>query len=156
MEEHNIEGVIERHGADSGALIQILLDVQEEYRYLPKDALIKISDRLDIPLSKAYALATFFKAFSLVPRGEHIVRVCLGTACHVGGGVKIIEELERKLKIKSGETTEDLQFSLDAVNCLGCCGLAPVVTVNEDIYGKVTSNKVPKVLKKYSKQLSEV
>ena len=152
MEEHNVEGIIERHGADSSALIQILLDVQEEYRYLPKDALEKVAEKLEMPLSKAYGLATFFKAFSLVPRGEYIVRVCLGTACHVGGGVKIIEELERKLNIKSGETTEDLQFSLDAVNCLGCCGLAPVVTVNEDIYGKVTMSKVPKILKKYTKQ----
>ncbi len=152
MEEHNVEGIIERHGADSSALIQILLDVQEEYRYLPKDTLIEISDRLGVPLSRTYGTATFFKAFSLVPRGEYIVRVCLGTACHVGGGVKISEELERNLKIKSGETSEDLKFSLDAVNCLGCCGLAPVVTVNEDIYGKVTMSKVPKILKKYKKQ----
>lgn len=151
MEEHNVEGIIARHGADSSALIQILLDVQEEFRYLPKDTLVYISDRLRIPLSRAYSTATFFKAFSLVPRGEHIIRVCLGTACHVGGGVKISEELERRLNIKSGDTTEDLHFSLDAVNCLGCCGLAPVVTVDDDIYGKIALNKVPRILKKYQK-----
>lgn len=152
MEEQKVEEIIEKHKGQSSALIEILLDVQEEYRYLPGDALTKIAESLEIPPSRTYHLATFFKAFSLKPRGKHCISVCLGTACHVGGGVKIIEKLERDLAITRGGTTEDLQFSLDEVHCLGCCGLAPVVTVNDDLYGKVTLSQVPKILKKYSKQ----
>lgn len=151
MDEQIVDTILERHNEQPSALIGILLDVQEEFHYLPKEALTTITDRLNIPLSRAYCLATFFKAFSLVPRGKHIIRVCMGTACHVRGGLKILEKIERDLKVKTGGTTEDLQFSLDAVNCLGCCGLAPVVTADDDIYGKVASTKTPKILKKYSK-----
>jgi NADH-quinone oxidoreductase subunit E len=150
MEEQKVEGIIERHNRQSSSLIAVLLDVQEEYHYLPKDALLEIAGKLEIPLSRVYSLATFFKAFSLLPRGKHAIRVCMGTACHVRGGGRILEKIERDLNIKSGETTEDLSFSLNAVNCLGCCGLAPVVTVDEDIYGKTTLSKIPGILKKYS------
>ena len=149
MEEQVIEKIIDKHKCKPSSLIAILQDVQEEYRYLPEEAMIRVVDRLNIPLSRAYSLATFFKAFSLKPRGRHTVRVCMGTACHVRGGGMILEKLERDLNIKRGETTEDLEFSLDEVYCLGCCGLAPVVTVDEDIYGEVTLSKIPKILKKY-------
>jgi len=149
MEEQVIEKIIDKHKCNPSSLIAILQDVQEEYRYLPEEAMIRVVDRLNIPLSRAYSLATFFKAFSLKPRGRHTVRVCMGTACHVRGGGMILEKLERDLNIKRGETTEDLEFSLDEVYCLGCCGLAPVVTVDEDIYGEVTLSKIPKILKKY-------
>ena len=149
MSEHDVSGIIDKYGGDPSSLIAILQDVQEEYRHLPQDALAQVADKLSIPLSQTYSLATFFKAFSLEPRGKYAVNVCLGTACHVRGGPRILEKLERDLGIKAGETTEDLNFSLDEVHCLGCCGLAPVVTVNEDLYGKLNLTKLPRVLKKY-------
>lgn len=151
MDEQKVEQIIERHDSQSSNLIAILLDMQEEYHYLPREALLKVADSVGIPLSRAYSLATFFKAFSLVPRGEHTVRVCMGTACHVKGGLKILEKLERDLNVERGGTTEDLKFSLDAVNCLGCCGLAPVVTVDDDVYGKVVLAKIPGIIRKYTK-----
>ena len=151
MDLQKVDGIIEKHGSRSGALIEILLDVQEEYRYLPEDALITIANGLNPSLSRIYHVATFFKAFSLVPRGKYCISVCLGTACHVGGGVKILEKLERDLSVPRGGTSADLNYSLDEVHCLGCCGLAPVVTVNEDLYGKVTLSKIPGMMKKYAK-----
>jgi NADH-quinone oxidoreductase subunit E len=151
MEVEKIDGIIEKHRGQSSALIEILLDVQEEYRYLPREALLRIARTLKIPLSRAYHAATFFKAFSLVPRGRYCISVCLGTACHVAGGVKILEKIERDLAVTRGGTTADLNYSLDEVHCLGCCGLAPVVTVNEDLYGNVTSSKIPGILRKYTK-----
>ena len=152
MDIEKVEGIVEKHRGRSSALIEILLDVQEEYRYLPEEALKKVANNLKIPLSRAYHAATFFKAFSLVPRGKYCISVCLGTACHVAGGVKILEKIERDLTVTSGGTTADLNFSVDEVHCLGCCGLAPVVTVNEDLYGSVTLSKIPGILKKYTKK----
>jgi NADH-quinone oxidoreductase subunit E len=151
MDLQRVDGIIDKHGGRSGALIEVLLDLQEEFRYLPEEALSQVSDKLNISMSRIYHVATFFKAFSLKPRGRHCISVCLGTACHVGGGVKILEKLERDLNVTRGGTTEDLNFSVDEVHCLGCCGLAPVVTVNEDLYGKVTTSKIPGILKKYTK-----
>ncbi len=150
MDLEKVEGIIEEHKGLSSALIGILLDVQEEFNYLPRDAMLKIADRLEIPPSRIYGLATFFKAFSLAPRGKYPIRVCMGTACHVKGAVTIIEKIERELNIKSGETTEDGKFDLDEVNCMGCCGLAPVVTVGNDLYGKLSLSKIPKILKNYT------
>ncbi len=149
MSEHDVSGIIEKYEGDSSALIAILQDVQKEYRHLPEDALAQIAETLSVPLSQTYSLATFFKAFSLEPRGKYAVNVCLGTACHVRGGPRILEKLERDLGVKAGETTADLNFSLDEVHCLGCCGLAPVVTVNEDLYGKLNLTKLPRIMKKY-------
>jgi NADH:ubiquinone oxidoreductase subunit E len=151
MNEHKVEEIIERHGNQSSYLIAILQDVQAEYRYLPEDILSEIADRLDIPLSRTYSLATFYNAFSLEPRGDHTINVCMGTACHVRGAGRILEKIERDLNVKTGETTEDLNFSLGEVYCLGCCGLAPVVTVDDDLYGKVTLTKISGILKKYKK-----
>jgi len=147
-----VEAIIKKHGARSGALIEVLLDAQEEFRYLPPEVILEITRGLKVPASQIYHLATFFKAFSLKPRGKYCISVCLGTACHVAGGVKIIEKLERDLVVTRGGTTPDLEFSLDEVHCLGCCGLAPVVTVNEDLFGKVELSQVPKILKKFTKK----
>jgi NADH:ubiquinone oxidoreductase subunit E len=105
-----------------------------------------------VPLSQVYSLATFYNAFSLVPRGKYIIRVCLGTACHVQGAYQIMQGLERILNIKAGGTTEDMNFSLEEVRCLGCCGLAPVITINEEVYGSVTQSKLPKILKRYKEE----
>ncbi len=150
MDLEKVEGIIKEHKGLSSALIGILLDVQEEFNYLPRDAMLKIADRLEMPPSRIYGLATFFKAFSLAPRGKYPVRVCMGTACHVKGAVTIIEKIERELNIKSGETTEDKKFDLDEVNCMGCCGLAPVITVGDDLFGKLSLSKIPKILKNYT------
>ncbi len=152
MDLQKVDAIVNKHGAKAGALIEILLDVQEELRYLPKEALDQVGSRLKVPMSRAYHLATFFKAFSLKPKGRYCVSVCLGTACQVEGGVKILEKFERDLAITRGETTPDLNFSLDEVHCLGCCGLAPVVVINEEVYGKLALSKVPSVLKKYTKK----
>jgi NADH:ubiquinone oxidoreductase subunit E len=133
-------------------LVSILQDIDAEYGYLPDFILKFISQELDVPLSQIYNIATFYTAFSLVRKGKFKITACLGTACHVRGAQRIMDRLERELGIKSGETTGDLQFSLEAVRCLGCCGLAPVVTVNEDLYGKMSQARVPKIIEKYSKE----
>jgi len=152
MDAQKVDQIIEKHGSKSSALIEIFLDLQEEYRYLPQEALMQIAERLKVLPSRTYHLATFFKAFSLKPRGKYCISVCLGTACHVAGGVKILEQIERELHVTRGGTSADMNFSLDEVHCLGCCGLAPVVTVNEDVHGKLTLSKTAAMLKKYTKK----
>jgi NADH:ubiquinone oxidoreductase subunit E/NAD-dependent dihydropyrimidine dehydrogenase PreA subunit len=144
-----VSDIIDKYRQEKSVLIPVLQEITREYGYLPKDILVYVSVELDIPLSQIHSVATFYTAFSLEPRGKYMVSVCLGTACHVQGGGRILERLERELKISSGETTKDKLFSLEAVRCLGCCGLAPVFTVNEDLYGKVTQSKVTKLIKKY-------
>jgi NADH-quinone oxidoreductase subunit E len=151
MNLEKVSEILTKYQADKSSLIAILQDIQEEYSYLPKDVLIKVSKELNVPLSRVLSLATFFRAFSLKPKGKHSVHVCLGTACHVRGAQRVLEKFERELGIKSGETSEDYEFSLDAVRCLGCCGLAPVVQVGEEVHGKITPAKVAGVIKKYKK-----
>jgi NADH:ubiquinone oxidoreductase subunit E len=151
-EELKVKSFITKHHNEKKALISILQDIQAEYNYLPQEALRIVSKRLDVPLIDIIGVATFFRAFSLEPRGEHLVTVCLGTACHVRGGPKILEEFERKLDIKSGKTTEDGQFSLETVACLGCCAIGPVVVVDGDYYAQTTIRKVDSILKKYRKK----
>jgi NADH:ubiquinone oxidoreductase subunit E len=141
--------IIKRYAGDRSALIAILEDVQETYRYIPREVADRIAHQMDIPLSRIYSLATFYKAFSLTPRARYPISVCMGTACHVKGASRILEKLERDLSIAAGQITPDGVFGLDEVRCLGCCGLAPVVTVGEDLYGKVTLSELDKILKKY-------
>ena len=144
-----VSDIIDKYRQEKSVLIPVLQEITREYGYLPKDILVYVSLELDIPLSQIHSVATFYTAFSLEPRGKYMVSVCLGTACHVQGGGRILERLERELNISSGETTKDKLFSLEAVRCLGCCGLAPVFTVNEDLYGKVTQSKVTKIIERY-------
>lgn len=151
MIEAKVSEILNKYARDESSLIAMLQDLQEEYSYLPREALEQISREMSVPLSRILSLATFFRAFSLKPKGKHPIHVCLGTACHVRGAQLILEKFERELGIKSGETSEDLLFSLDAVRCLGCCGLAPVVMVGEEVHGKVTQTKVPGIIKKYKK-----
>jgi NADH-quinone oxidoreductase subunit E len=151
MNHAKVSEILTKYQADESALIAILQDIQEEYSYLPKDVLLQISKDLNVPLSRVLSLATFFKAFSLKPKGKHPIHVCLGTACHVRGAQLVVEKFERELGLKTGETSEDREFSLDAVRCVGCCGLAPVVMVGEDVHGKITQTKVAGVIKKYKK-----
>jgi len=152
MELATIEGIIRQHGADRAAIIAMLQDIQQEYTYLPQDVLVHLTRTLGVPLSRAYSLATFYRAFSLKPKGRHPIAVCLGTACHVKAAGKILEKFERLLNIKTGQTTPDLNFGLEQVRCLGCCGLAPVVTVGQDLYGKVSLSRVDQILRRYQKQ----
>ena len=149
--DHPISEIVAKYRADPGAVIAILQDVQEKFSYLPRPALENVSRELAIPLSRVLSLATFYRAFSLKPKGRNPVHVCLGTACHVRGAQRILEKFERELSLKTGETSADLAFSLDAVRCVGCCGLAPVVMVGEDVHGKISSAKVTGLLKKYRK-----
>jgi NADH-quinone oxidoreductase subunit E len=146
-----LDEILDAYKGQIGIEIPVLEDINEEFNYLPKHALIYVAERLQTPVSRLYEIATFFNAFSLVPRGKYTVSVCLGTACHVQGAGRILEKLERDLGIKAGETTEDRSFSLETVRCVGCCGLAPVVTIEDDLYGKVAQAKLSKILKKYGK-----
>lgn len=149
MEAQVVEKILQRHPKDQSSIIQVLLDIQNELYFLPRDVLEHVSDYLNVPLSRTYNLATFYKAFSLKPKGKYPIAVCTGTACHVQGAVKILEQIERELNVKEGETTPDKKFSVETVRCLGCCGLAPVVTVGKNLHGKVPSSKVSKILKQY-------
>ena len=145
-----VEEIIRKYAGDSSALIQVLLDIQRENRWLPKDILKLVSQRLGVPLTQIYHIATFYKAFSLTPRGRHLVRVCMGTACHTRGAPRILERVSQILQLKPGETSEDMRFSLDTVNCLGCCAKGPVMTVDDTYYGPLAVSDVEKVLEKYS------
>ncbi len=144
-----VVSIVEKYHHDRGQLVAILQDIQGEYRYLPKEALVKVSQILSIPLSQVYNVATFFKAFSLNPRGERTINVCLGTACHVRGAVRVLEKLERSLGIKSGETTPNLKFTLETVNCMGACALGPVVRVDGEYFGQMSIEKVDHMLEQF-------
>ena len=141
--------VLEKYKKQKGALIPVLQEAQEIYGYLPAECIKTIARELKIPPAKVYGVATFYAQFHLKPRGKHIVRVCLGTACHVRGGAKILEAIESNLGIKDGDTTEDLLFTIESVACLGACGLAPVMMVNDDTHGRLTPDKVAEVLNLY-------
>ena len=141
-----VNDIVNKYKDEKSVLISVLLDVNKEYKYLPKEILIYVSEELDIPLSQIYNVASFYSAFSLEPRGEHIVSVCMGTACHVRGAPRVLDELERKLGIKAGETTEDMKYTLETVNCLGACALGPLVTIDGKYYGKMSAAKVEKIL----------
>jgi NADH-quinone oxidoreductase subunit E len=142
--------VLEKYQRDKSALIDILHDTQSEIGYLPREALEAVGQGLSVPLSRVYSVATFFKAFSLKPRGHHLINVCLGTACHVRGADKVLEQMEKELGIKTGENTPDLKFTLETVNCVGACALGPMVIIGEDYHGEMTPDKVGDVLKNYS------
>ena len=148
-----LQEILAGHEADRAAVISVLQDINAHYRYLPEDVLRHVAHGLNMPLSQVYSIATFYNAFSLTPRGKYVVRVCMGTACHVQGGHGILQAFERMLKIDAGGTTEDMNFTLEEVRCLGCCGLAPVITINDDLYGSVTQAKLPKILERYEGEL---
>ena len=144
-----VENLIDSYVDKKEQLISLLQDVQAEFNYIPQDVLVKISQKLDIPLSQVFSVATFFQAFSLKPRGRHIVTVCLGTACHIKGGQRLVDKMERDFNLKPGDTTDDQRFSLETANCLGCCALGPVVVIDGKYESKVTPDKLDKILKNY-------
>jgi NADH:ubiquinone oxidoreductase subunit E len=141
------EEILARHPAEPRQLISVLQDVQLSYRYLPREALELVARTLGVPIARVYGVATFYKAFSLTPRGERVLRVCTGTACHIRGAPLILGELKTRLKIEAGGTTEDRKFSLEAVNCVGACALAPVVMVNDVAHGNLSVTKARRLIK---------
>ena len=149
MEPNTIDEIINRHDCKSSALIEILLDIQNEHHWLPKEALELVSEKLQVPLSRIQHTATFYKAFSLVPKGRHEINVCMGTACHVRGAPRVLEVVQNIIGIRPGETDAELKFSLDTVNCLGCCALGPVMEIDEQHLGKLAPAMAADLLKKY-------
>jgi NADH-quinone oxidoreductase subunit E len=149
METENIDRILDENGSDQAGLIAILQDIQTVYNYLPKEALSYVAEKLEMPLIDVYCVASFFKSFSLKPRGKHIITVCLGTACHVKRAPSILDRIEKKLGIRPGENTEDMQFTLETVNCLGACALAPIMVVDGEYYGQTTMKKVNVILQKH-------
>jgi NADH-quinone oxidoreductase subunit E len=140
--------IVKKHKGDKSALIAVLQDIQEAFNYLPKQALKTAASAMNVPFSRVYEAATFYTAFSLKPRGENIVKICVGTACHVRGASTLQDKFERTLCIKPGEMTPDGMFSLETVNCVGACALGPVVLINTEYHGQVTMNKVDKLIEK--------
>jgi len=148
------ESILRKYDYKKSRIIQILNEIQKVNNYLPKDVLEHVSLRLKLPLSNIYSIATFYSAFSLKPRGKHLITVCMGTACHVRGAPMVLSRLEDKLQIKPDGTTPDNEFTLKTVNCLGACALAPIVVIDEEYHGQTTVNKVDKLLKVYEKKKS--
>ena len=150
VELEKVEPLLEQYESRRLNLIPILQEVQETYRYLPQEVLRKISQKLRIPLTDVYQVASFYRCFSLVPRGKHVIQVCLGTACHVRGAPRVLDRILRDLKLAAPGTTQDLQFTVETVRCIGCCGLAPVARVdNKSTHPHLTQTKVAGLLKKY-------
>lgn len=141
--------VVTRWGTKPENIIEMMHDIQNEFNYLPREVLFEVSQQAKVPLSKIYHIATFYNAFSLKPKGKNKICVCMGTPCYALGAQRIVNELERELEIKCGETTKDMKFSIEITGCVGTCGLAPVVVINEDLFGPIPVTGVPKLLKKY-------
>jgi NADH-quinone oxidoreductase subunit E len=149
LESAHIDEIIDRHGGEASSLIQVLLDIQAEYRWLPREALGRVAERLGVPHSRVRHIATFFKALSVVPKGRHQVHVCMGTACHVRGATRVLDKVKQLTGIGPGETDAALKFSLDTVNCLGCCALGPVVEIDGQTHGRLSSAATAEVLASY-------
>jgi NADH:ubiquinone oxidoreductase subunit E len=150
-DQERLEAIMSRYEGAPEDLIPVLQDIQDEFNYLPKDELKIVAGRLNIPLTRVYSVATFYKAFSLEPRGVHHVKVCRGTTCHLHGGTRLQEGVSRRLGIQPGQTTKDGQFSLEGVKCMGKCGAAPVLAVDEDYLGEVGVDTLTKIIKTYRK-----
>lgn len=144
-----LKEILSSYSAEQASLIPILQEAQERYGYLPHDILSEVADSLGLSLAKVYGVVTFYTQFHLQPRGKNVIRVCTGTACHVRGGADVLREIEKELGITSGGTTEDLEFTLETVACIGACGLAPVIMINDDTHGRLNANKVAAILEEY-------
>ena len=145
----DVDKIIQEYGAEPSCLIGMLQDVQAKYHYLPGEALRRIQQKLQVPLTRVYEVATFYKSFSLVPKGDHICQVCLGTACHLRGGPRIVEAFQRELGVEVGQTSKDGKFTLETVNCMGACALAPLVKMDEENHGGMSASAVKKLVQKY-------
>lgn len=149
MDNDRVDQIIDKHDGEASSLIQVLLEIQSENKWLPKKALERVSERLQVPFTRIMHIATFYKAFSLVPKGRHEVHICMGTACHVRGAKRILDTVQDATGIKPGETDLELKFSLETVNCLGCCALGPVVEIDGTTHGKMTPGEAASVLRNY-------
>ena len=149
MDNDRIDQIVDKHQAEASSLIQVMLEIQSENNWLPKEALERVSERLEVPLARILHIATFYKAFSLVPKGRHEVHICVGTACHVRGATRILDTVQELTGIKPGETDLDLKFSLETVNCLGCCALGPVMEIDGKTHGKMTTAETANIINNY-------
>ena len=149
MDKDKIDKIIEKYPSDPSSLIQVLLEIQSEHHWLPKEALERVAQRLQVPLTRVQHIATFYKAFSLVPKGRHEIHICMGTACHVRGASRVLDAAQELTGIKPGETDLELKFSLQTVNCLGCCALGPVLEIDGKTHGKMAPAQMADVLKNY-------
>jgi NADH:ubiquinone oxidoreductase subunit E len=155
MDSAKLDEIIKANGSDRTGIIPILQEIQSNFNYLPEEMLRYVSKKLDMPLIDLYGIASFYHAFSLKPRGKHLVQVCLGTACHVRGAHRVLDEMKRRLHIEPGETTEDKLFTLKTVNCLGACALGPIVVVDDEYHGNTRVQKVNAILAKYDSKNSK-
>jgi NADH-quinone oxidoreductase subunit E len=149
MDTGRIDQIIDKHKGEAGSLIQVLLEIQSENHWLPKEALERVCEKLQVPFTRIQHIATFYKAFSLVPKGRHEIHICVGTACHVRGAPRVLDTVQGLIGIKPGETGSDSKFSLETVNCLGCCALGPVMEVDGKYHGKMVPATIAEVLKNY-------
>ena len=149
MDNDRIDEIIDKHRGDASSLIQVLLEIQSEHHWLPKEALDRVSKKLHVPLTRIQHIVTFYKAFSLVPKGRHEIHICMGTACHVRGAPRVLDTVQNLTGLRPGETDVDLKFSLQTVNCLGCCALGPVMEVDGRHHGKMGPAQTADVLKRY-------
>ncbi len=149
MESSEVDKIIKQYGKKESAILAILQDIQTKEKYLPRETLEYVGEELRIPLNKIYRIATFYRALSLMPRGRHEVCVCMGTACHVRGAQRVLDQIKLELGLRPGETTKDLNFTLETVNCLGVCAAGPVVAIDGQYFGKMSSTKVEGILKKF-------
>ena len=149
MDIDRIDQIIDKHGRKASSLIQVLLNIQSENHWLPKEVLERVSEKLEVPMNQIQHITTFYKSFSMVPKGRHEVHVCTGTACHVRGAQRVLDTVEEQIGIKPGETDVDLKFSLETVNCLGCCALGPVMVVDGEYHGNIAPAQLENVLKNY-------
>jgi NADH-quinone oxidoreductase subunit E len=150
VQKEALETILNRYDRDRTQVVSVLQDIQDEERYLSQEALTYVAEALDMPRSQVYGLATFYRAFSLEPRGDHTIVVCTGTACHVRGAPRLVDELSRRLVVAPGGTTADRKFTLETVNCLGACALGPLVVVDGNYHGQMSPNKVDALLAQYS------
>ncbi len=156
MEINNVAEVVEECIQKNGnSLIPVLQDIQSYYNYLPEEIFDEVSRKMNIPLIDVYGVATFYKSFSLTPKGKHIITVCVGTACHVRGGQRIVDKISRELEIEPGETTPDMNFTLETVNCLGCCAIGPIMMIDGEYYGQMTIQKSISLLNEYKAKIKE-
>jgi NADH-quinone oxidoreductase subunit E len=147
-----LSGILESHGNSDANLLGILQDIQDEENWLPRETLEDVADRLEVPFTRIYRLATFFKSLSLEPRGKHICTVCIGTTCHVRGAPKLVDKVELDMEVKAGQTTEDMLFTMETVGCVGACALGPLIVLDKEYHGNLTVEGLGKILKKVKKE----
>jgi NADH-quinone oxidoreductase subunit E len=148
MTHQALDGILKRHNYSDANLLAILQDIQDEENWLPRETLENVAGRLDVPMTRVYRLATFFKSLSLEPRGRHICQVCIGTTCHVRGAPRLVDKIELEMKVKAGETTEDMLFTMETVGCVGACALGPLVVLDKQYHGNLTVEGLGKIIKK--------